>query len=151
MSVDIAGVERSRWKWINCCSFQPELWLSSVFIFSWWKPQFWLKAPINYLFSSSSVHSSDVYGKYPGKCRSISFFLTYFLSFYLSRFSFYINIVKIYVNSAHLPWHKNFWSAQNLSTSVAPSMSWDYIFDTDPYVAHWAKLSVNSNHDEIHY
>ena len=62
------------------------LTLWSVFLFSL------LKAPIKYLFSSSSVHSSDVYGKYPVKCCSISFFLTHFLSFYLSRFSFYNKI-----------------------------------------------------------
>ena len=31
------------------------------------------------LFSSSSVHSSDVYEKYPGRCCSISFFVTVML------------------------------------------------------------------------
>ena len=30
MPVDIAGVDRSRWKYINYCSFQPALWPSSA-------------------------------------------------------------------------------------------------------------------------
>ena len=41
--------------------------------------------------SSWSVCSSDVYRHEAGRCRSLSFILIYFLSFYLSRFSFYIN------------------------------------------------------------
>ena len=51
-----------------------------VFLFSWCRPQCRLKATFNYNFSSSSVHSSDVYCQLPGRCSSFSFFLTYFLS-----------------------------------------------------------------------
>jgi len=46
-----------------------------------------------YPLSSSSVCSNDVYRHESGKCRSLSFTLIYFLSFYHSRFSFYINIM----------------------------------------------------------
>ena len=43
------------------------------------------------LISSSSFCSSDVYRHESGICRSLLFFFKYFLSFYLSRFFFYIN------------------------------------------------------------
>ena len=51
---------------------------------------------------SSSVLSSDVYGQYPGRCRSLSFFLTHFLSFHLSRFSFYINKKNLCVRTGEI-------------------------------------------------
>jgi len=44
-----------------------------------------------YPLSLRSADSGDVYCQYPDRCSSLSFFLTYFLSFYLSRFSFYVN------------------------------------------------------------
>ena len=47
-----------------------------------------------YLLSSRPALSSDVYWQYPGRCRSLSFLLIYFLSFYLSRYSFYRNKYK---------------------------------------------------------
>ena len=75
----------------------------------WWRLQCRLKATFSYHFSSSSVHYSDVYCQYPDRCRSLSFFLTYFLSFYLSRFSFYINTVKsktFYISYRTLYTHK---------------------------------------------
>ena len=42
-----------------------------------------------------------------GKCRSLSFLLTYFLSFYLSRFSFYINTICdiIQYEKSYLKWN----------------------------------------------
>ena len=40
-----------------------ELSACTVAFISWWKPQCWLKAPISYLLSFSSVHSSIVHGK----------------------------------------------------------------------------------------
>ena len=52
-------------------------------LFSWWKPQCWLKAPVFDLFSSWSV-----YGQQPGRCRSPSFFLTYFYHFTFPGFPF---------------------------------------------------------------
>ena len=62
LTVDIAGVYRWRWKMITRCS--------------------WLKATSSYHFSWSSLDSSDVYRQLPGRHHSLSFFLTYFLSFY---------------------------------------------------------------------
>ena len=44
----------------------------------WWRPQCRLIAPSSYNFSSSSVHSSDVYCQLPSRRHSLSFFLTYF-------------------------------------------------------------------------
>ena len=43
----------------------------------------------------SLVDFSDVYRQLPGRRRSLSFFLTSFLSYYLSRLSFYINKLLI--------------------------------------------------------
>ena len=40
-----------------------------------------------------SLYSSNAYRHESGRCCSLSFILTYFLSLYLSRFSFYINIL----------------------------------------------------------
>ena len=51
-------------------SFQPALWLSSA------------------IDLNGSLRYSDVYKRKSGRCRSLSFILKYFLSFYLSRFSF---------------------------------------------------------------
>ena len=63
-----------------------------ICVYSWWKPQCWLKAPKIYPLLSWSVCSSDAYRHKSGRCRSFSFILIYFLSFNLSRFSFYIKI-----------------------------------------------------------
>ena len=47
-----------------------------------------------YLRSSSSICSSDVDRQKSGWCRYLSSILTHFLRFNLSRFSFYINIIR---------------------------------------------------------
>ena len=44
-----------------------------------------------FMFSPGSLRSSDVYRRESGRCCTLPFFLT-FLSFHLSRFSFYITI-----------------------------------------------------------
>ena len=106
MSVDITGADRSRWKWMNW-----ELSANTVVFIScrgrlltsiadeshsvgW-------KLLIHWL-SLWSVCSSNVYWREAGRCSSFSFILKYFLSFYLSRFSFYINIL---LPSFVLQWH----------------------------------------------
>ena len=43
-----------------------------------------------FIFSLGSLCSSDVYRRESGRFRTLPFFLTFFLSFHLSRFSFYI-------------------------------------------------------------
>ena len=63
----------------------PELSASTVAFISCrgrvrWRLQCWLKAATIYLFSSWYVYFSDVYWQKLGRCRSLSFLLTYFLS-----------------------------------------------------------------------
>ena len=83
MSVDIAGAGRSLWKLMKL-----ELSESTVAFISCrgrlWKLQF-------HQFSSWSICSGDVYRQESGRYCSLPFFLIYFWSFYLLRFSFYIN------------------------------------------------------------
>ena len=105
-----------RW---NIRSFQPTLWHSSVIdihsSLTWPPPLllpfFPLAAPANtlvslhlqlmkatvlaestlyFIFSLGSLHSSDIYRWKSGTCRTLPFFLT----FYLSRFSFYIKTYR---------------------------------------------------------
>ena len=52
------------------------------------------ESSIYFIFSHSSLCSSNVYRCESGRYHSLPFFLT-FLSFLLSRFSFYINIMGI--------------------------------------------------------
>ena len=66
--------------------------MTAVFLYSWWKLQCWLKAPEICLLSLWSVSSSDVYWHESGRCHSLSFILIFFLLFYLSRFSFCVNV-----------------------------------------------------------
>ena len=76
-------------------SFQPKLWLSSAIEIdshSWWKSQFWLKAHISSIFTGLFLLQRCQQTWDSGRCRSLSFFLKYVLSFYFSRFSFYTNI-----------------------------------------------------------
>ena len=77
-------------KKINC-SFQSALWLSS---------ESTSVADVGHehlfhLLSLRSFCSSDVYRRESGRCHSLPFFLKYFSSFYLSRFSFYISRVIV--------------------------------------------------------
>ena len=44
-----------------------------------------------FIFSLGSTCYADVYRRESRRCCTLPFFLTYFLSFHLSRFSFYIN------------------------------------------------------------
>ena len=55
------------------------LFLPAVYIYDWWKPKCWLKAPdISSIFTSSFC-SSDVYRRKSGRCRPLPFFLTFFI------------------------------------------------------------------------
>ena len=70
-------------------------------VYSWWKPQYWMKAPyISHFLRpiSATVMSIDV--NQVGVALFPSF--QHFLSFYLSRFFFYINISK---QEHYLDWH----------------------------------------------
>ena len=81
-SVDITVVERTRWKDNLRYSFQPTLQLSSVvdyvYIYSWWKPQWKLKA-LYWIFSLGSLCFSDVYRLESSMCRTLPFFVTIFI------------------------------------------------------------------------
>jgi hypothetical protein len=81
----IAGVHRWRWKMITKCSFQPALWPLSAEEEDWWRHSAGWKLHLVIIF-----HRQLCTPAMPGRCRSLSFILTYFLSFYISRFSFYI-------------------------------------------------------------
>ena len=89
----LATVRKHRWslqvamKEDKMCSFQPALW-------------------------PSSAEESK-----PGRCRCLSFLLIYFLSFYLSRFSFYIDI--LYRNVTHLDL-----CMDKVGLGNHPSLSW---------------------------
>ena len=48
-----------------------------------------------FIFSPWSIDSADVYRHESGRCCTLLFFLTYLLSFHLSRFSFYISTLAI--------------------------------------------------------
>ena len=64
---------------------------SSVYFYSWWKPQCWLKAPGLSVFTLNFLCSVAIYRHDSGRCHTLLPFLTYiFLSFHLFRFSFYI-------------------------------------------------------------
>ena len=47
------------------------------YVYSWWKPQYWLKA-LYFIFSLGSLRSSDVHRCESGRCRTLPFFLTLF-------------------------------------------------------------------------
>ena len=61
-----------------------------VYVYSWWKPQCWLKA-LYFIFSVGSFRFCDFYRCELGRCCTFPFLLT-FLSFHLSKFSIDINI-----------------------------------------------------------
>ena len=87
----LATISRHRWSsWItmkrwNIVAFSRTMafisWRGRLF--SWWRLQCRLKATIFYNFSSWSTNSKDVYWQLPGRCRSLSFLLIYFLCFVL--------------------------------------------------------------------
>ena len=93
-------IERLRWKHrdqelsVNNLAFIS--CRSRLYFYTWWKPQCWLKAPGLNVFTLIFLCCADVYRYESGRCCTLLPFLTYFLSFHLSRFSFYINI---YVNT----------------------------------------------------
>jgi len=85
------GCPVKRW---NIRSFQP---IDPVYICSWWKPQFWLKA-LYFIFSQGSLYSSDVYRCESGKCCTLPFFLT-FIFHYLNKFLLYFILQLLYRNN----------------------------------------------------
>ena len=59
-------------------------------------------AESSFIFSSGSICYEDVYRRESSRCRTFPFFSKYFLSFHLSRFSFYFNILQEMVcNTMH--------------------------------------------------
>ena len=56
-------------------TYRHLLTLWSVYFYSWWKPQYWLKAP--FIFSPGSLCYNDVYRLESGRCRTLPFFLTF--------------------------------------------------------------------------
>ena len=96
MSVDICIALRDYSKNIKTGSFQLTLWLSSpvevVYVYSWWMPLCWLKAPhvLSFLWAISSTRLSTDMSQV-----GVTLFPRFlnFLSFYLSRFSLYIIIL----------------------------------------------------------
>ena len=64
---------------------------ASTAVFISWKLQYFIYFHCDLFTPAMSTDSKS------GRCRSLFFFLTYFLSFYLSRFSFYINIIETHL------------------------------------------------------
>ena len=79
-------------------------------VYSWWKPQWWLKA-LSQISSFHRVLSATVmvYRHESGRCRTLPFFLT-FLSFHLSRIFFYIKFLLLNLDSCYI------WMKQDLPT-----------------------------------
>ena len=69
---------------VDGCSLSLQLVKTTVFAES---------CILYFIFSLGSLYYSDVYTRESGRCRTIPFFLTFFLSFHLFRFSFCINII----------------------------------------------------------
>ena len=57
---------------------------------------------IYFIFSLGSLFCSDVYRHEPGRCCTLPFFLTFILSFHLSRFFFYVNFIIKYMSILYI-------------------------------------------------
>ena len=118
----------------NLRSCQTTLWLLSAVdidsLYSWWKPQYWVKTPYIFIFSLGSICSSDMYRHESGRCRNLPVFLTFSLSVKLFTPSGQIWTPSSSSRQRHLcccPWHVQLpcWGQLTaLQLYNLPSFSW---------------------------
>ena len=98
----------------------------------------------HFIFSLWSICYADVYRHESGRFCNLPFFLTYFLSFHLSRVCFYIKIaVLCYIGDS---WHAACKRTHNHSTAA-----WDRASTVDPSGVRWwwKYCNVNSGKSSI--